>query len=172
MSEPIKPGGSRIRYEGIFDWKELYAAVHEWCSERKFDFYERKHIRKPMTYGNEIEYEAEAERKETAYIKYTIKIYIHAYNVEDVELVIGGKKVQKNKAGMLIIDVTPTMELDYDDKWEKSSFLRKTRKFVHKYLIWRYIRQWRDKIYYEANDLYMQLKEMLDLESKYSAYRK
>lgn len=188
MSEVQKITGSTIKYEGVFDWDELYALLKGWLNSKKYDFFETKHNKKPTTFGYEFEFELNAERDETTYVKFKLDIKIKSWNNEDFEVAVNGKKKRKTKTGMLMIDIVPTMELDYENDWEggkenakKAEEQVKTmnklkkglRTLMHKYILKKNIKDvWHDKLYYEAYKLQTKIKEELNMESKYSAYEK
>lgn len=169
MSESIQMGRVRLRYDGILDWKELYKVMHDWLSRHKYEVFEKKHVRKPGTYGNEMEYELLAEREETDYRKFIIEVKIHAYHIEDIEVIVNGEKKHKNKVGMMILDIIPTLELDWQNRW-KSKFAQKAQKFLHSYVIFNLILDWMDKLYYEAYAMHTEIKKAMNMEFKYSAY--
>ena len=169
MSEKISRGGPRIRYDGVFNWEEMYLLFYKWLKSRKYDFYETKNTKKTGTWGFEREYGCHAEREETGYVRHDIDINIHAHHVEDIEIIEGGEKKQVNRVGMVIIDITPSVILDWQDRWDKGG-LKKARSFFHKYLLEGYAREQLDKVYYDAYKLHTKLKEFFDLASKYSAY--
>ncbi len=154
---------SQIRYEGVFDWPQLYSAMHGWFSERRYDFHETKHVKKPGTYGHELEFEVKAEREETDYIRYIIEVSIKAYHVEDVEIITEGKKQQKTKTGMLIISLKPVLELDWNKRWN-TKFEKKAHEFFTKYIIKKQIEQWKENLQYETYKLQTKIKEELKLE--------
>ncbi len=169
MSETIKRGSTRIRYEGLLDWKEMYTFIVNWLKSKKFDYHENRNVKKPGPYGYELEYEAHAEREESGYVRHDIDIKIHGYHLEDVEVIVEGEKRPKTRAGMFIIDLTPSVVLDWQDKWDKR-LKKKARDFFHKYIIRGYVYEQIDGLHYEMYKLHTKIKEMLDLEHKYSAY--
>ena len=59
MSEVIKGSSTRIKFEGVFDWNELYSMITGWVFSKKFDYYERNNVKKAGTYGYERELKAE-----------------------------------------------------------------------------------------------------------------
>lgn len=169
MSENIKLGTTRIRYEGIFDWNELYNLIHGWMKSHAYLTTESKHEKKPETYGNKLTFGAEGIRKESGYVKHSLSIKIKIYHMEEVDIVKNNQKQKKDKTGMMVIDITPELILDWQNKW-KGSFKEKARKFSHDYLIKGRIEEWKEKLYYEVYGLHTQIKDMLNLEAKYSAY--
>lgn len=169
MSEIIKRDCGIIRYEGVLDWAELYSFIVGWFNSKKFDYYEKKNVKKPMDYGYEMEFEAHAEREESGYVRHDIDIKIRGYNIEDIEVIENGKKKKKIRAGMIVINILPSLNLDWQDTWDKK-FKKRARDFFHKYIIRGYVYEQVDKVYYEAYKLHTKIKEMLDVGSKYSAY--
>ncbi|HME86828.1 MAG TPA: hypothetical protein VKE88_00235 [Candidatus Nanoarchaeia archaeon] len=170
MAEKHEPGSSQIRFEGVFDWKEFYHTMVGWFKSRGYEFWEEKNVRKPGTFGYEIEYEAKAVREESHYVKYTIEIKMHGWHMEDVEVIENGEKKQKNKTGMLVIEVNPKVELDWKERFEESKFKKKLRTLFHKHIIRKTVEQWVDKLYYECYLFQTKLRESLNMENKYNAY--
>ncbi len=176
MNDKRNLGVVRIKYEGIFDWERLYNTFLDFFREKKYDFYETKNVSKIGTYGYEMEYEALGEREETNYVRNAMEIKIKGNNVEDVEVIENGEKKKKKKASMIRIDLFPSIEMDWkkqekgNGRWDQTPFRRKMRDFFHRYIIRRKIEQWEEKMYYEAYELQTKLKEVLDFESKSTAY--
>ena len=169
MSEVIKGSSTRIKFEGVFDWNELYSMITGWVFSKKFDYYERNNVKKAGTYGYERELKAEIERDESGYVKHLLVIHIHAYHIEDIEVSENGHKKKKNRTGMMTIELSPSVELDWQSKWDKK-FKKKARDFMHKYIMQGYVQEQLDKIYYEMYKLQTKIKEELKMEAKYSAY--
>ncbi|MEK6887117.1 MAG: hypothetical protein AABW88_04775 [Nanoarchaeota archaeon] len=169
MSEVIKGNSTRIKFEGVFDWDELYSTITGWVFSKKFDYYERNNVRKRETYGYKRELKAEIEREESGYVKHMLKIEIISYHMEDIEVVENGEKKKRTRTGMMTIEISPSIELDWQDKWNKK-FKKKARDFMHKYIMQGYVQEQLDKIYYEMYKLQTKIKEELKMEAKYSAY--
>ena len=169
MADVIKGNPSRIKFEGVYDWNELYSLITRWFSTKKFDYYENKNVKKPDTFGHEREFEAHAEREESGYIRHDIDIKIHGYDIEDIEVIVNGEKKHKNKTGMLVIEIFPSVVLDWQENWDKR-FKKKARAFFHKYIVQGYIYEQLEKVYFETYKLHTEIKKELDLENKYSAY--
>ena len=172
MSETIKREQfPRIKFSGIFDWEELHGLMYGWFEEKKYDYFEEKNNRKLVTYGYERDFICHAEREETGYTRHDIDIQIRLFHAEDVEIIVDGEKKKKTKAGLLVIDIKPSIKLDWQDKWS-SGTKKKAASFFHKYIITGFILEQLDKVYYEAYKLHTEIKTLLEFESKYSAYSK
>ncbi len=175
MSETIdlknEKYSAKLRYEGIVDMEAFFQLIKNWLSDRHFEFHEKAHKKKPMERGFEYEVEMYGKRKETDYVIFMVNVYIHAFFTEDVEIVENGIKKKMQKAGTMIVEVWPTMILDWQNRWETSAFKKKLRSFFHKYIIKTYINVlWLDRLYYITYKLHTKIKEFLDYESKYNAY--
>lgn len=168
--EKVKGKPTRIKYEGIFDWEELYGLILSWFSDKHYDFYETKNVRKTETYGHKFEYKAHAEREESGYVRHDIDVSIKGFHMEDIEVIENGEKKKKTKIGMLIIDLIPVIVLDFEHGSERGKFVEKLKPFVHKYLLRGYIYEQLDKLYYEMYKLNTKIKEELHMEGKHSAY--
>lgn len=155
MSEKIKLDRIRIRYKGVFDWEELYSTFVGWFKQKQFDYTEEKNVKKPSTYGYRRELSCLGEREESAYVKYIVKVDIEGNDMEDA--------ANKVKTNMMIIDITPTLELDWQEKWAKS-FKKKARAFFHKYMLQGFIDDQKGKLSLETYKLHSLIKKVLGLE--------
>jgi hypothetical protein len=162
---------STLRYSGLVDLEGLFKMIKEWLDYRHFRVFEPAHKRKPMPRGFEHEVEFQGIRKETEYVRYIINVYIHAQYTDEVEVVEKGVKKKIQNTGSMYMEIWPTVELDWQARWEKTPFMKKVRKFFHEYIIKTYIMVvWVDRVYYITYKLHTKLKEFLDLQSKYNAY--
>lgn len=145
--------------------------MYDWFGDKQFDYYEIKNNKKIVTYGYERAYEIHAEREETGYTRHDIDVEIRVYHGEDIEVIVNGEKKKKTKVGLIVIDIRPKLILDWQKKWE-TGVKKKTRKFFNEYILKGYVLEQLDKVYYEAYKLHNEIKNLLEFESKYSAYTK
>lgn len=162
---------SQIRYEGVVDLEAMFQMIREWLDYRHFRVHESTHKRKPMSRGFEHEAKFEGSRKETDYVLYMVNVYVHAQFTEDIEIIENGVKKKVQKTGSMVIEIWPTMKLDWQNRWEGSKFKKGLRDFFNKYIIKTYIMVvWLDRLYYMTYKLHTKLKKFLNLQSQYNAY--
>ncbi len=156
-----------IRYKGVWDMQDLYEAMVDWFRKRKFRF--REHIYKhkhPSPYGAERQYTWEAIREENDYIQTVYHIYLHNYDIRDVEVVMadGSKKVFTK--GRIWFEIKVSFVTDYDEAWDDKSFYRHLKSFYNKYVIKKNFTQgWGPKNRYEMYNFAAMIKERLKMES-------
>jgi len=159
-----------VRFKGIFDYESLYRMMQDWMRNRHYEFHEKKYKEKPYEIGPETEVTWWAERKLTNYIMYRVDIFIHMYDSEKVEVVKEGKKKLMWNTRMSI-DIWGSVRTDYSGEFEQSSFFKKIEKFLndrvlHKEILLKYL----DSFDYELYDLETDIKKVLGMEAKESAY--
>ncbi|MFC1728162.1 hypothetical protein ACFLZ7_01695 [Nanoarchaeota archaeon] len=162
---------ARIRFEGLADMEGLFQMIREWLHYRRFEVHEPAHKRKPMPRGFEHETTFYGERKESDYVMFIINVYVHSHFTEDVEIIENGVKKKIQKSGSMVIEIWPTLRLDWQNRWETSEFKKKLRKFFHDVIIKTYIEIiWWDRLYYITYKLHTKIKEFLNMQSHYNAY--
>lgn len=146
----IAYGKIYIKYKGVWDMQELYEQSIEWFRKRKYKFQEKVYKHKhPSPYGVERQYLWEATRKETEMIEWAIRVYIHTYDAQNIDVVMpdGSKKVMTK--GRIWIELTGNGELDFEKRWNKSKFYANLMSFYHKYIFAREtLDKWWDVLWY------------------------
>jgi len=160
-----------LKYNGIFDFDSVYRAIHEWLNISGYFVQEPLHKRKvPTTAGAELDIYITGWRKVDAYVRYWIYVYIKAYDLKEVEVVKEGKKKKLVKARILI-EMSGDVELDYNNYFEKTRFLRALRDLLNTIVLKHRIDDvWWDELYYRMLKLHRIIKEKLDMEIKTNAY--
>ena len=158
-----------IQYKGVWDMQDLYEFVASFFHSHKFKFYELRYImKKPGPFGAETYYVWEATRKAEQYYRINIRIFLHTFDTEDVEVVMkdGSKRIYTK--GRLWIQLRGNVEMDYNKNWEENAFYANLRNFYHKYVIWKKIEAiWWDNMHYAIFlRLHSLIKERLKLESE------
>ncbi len=154
-----------IKFEGLFDWDELYKMMHDWLTTRKYIFQEihYKHAGEAGI-GAESEVRFEGSKKETAYIKFVINIDVHIWGLQEVEVIKDGQKKKMSK-GRIRIEVWGQIVYDYQGKFDTSKFLQRVRSFYHRYVaIDEHAVLYEDKLYYYVYKLHADLKSFLGME--------
>ena len=87
-----------IYKSGIYDLNKFYSTIRKWYSDNKFVPFEKVYKDKAKDFGTEIVTEWTAFRKITGYIRYWVDVEVKSWETQEVEVVIGGKKVKRTKS--------------------------------------------------------------------------
>lgn len=170
---PAIPGGFPvvIKYQGIFDYEGLYKLITDWYIDYGFYLEEPVYKHKiPTPGGAEQEIEFTGWKKINEYVKYWIGLYIHAYNLKDVDVVKEGVKKRLSKAEIQI-EIMPEVETDYP-KMVDSKFKKYLQEFWDKYLLKKDMDLiWSDQLYYIMYKLHTKIKEFLGMETYPDPYK-
>ncbi len=160
MSSTIKitPGrGLTIRYSGVFDFDKLYKEMHDWFIKNAYDFEEKQHEDKSKDTGREIEITWNGERKIDEFAKFliTVRFLIEEFN-----------KVEKLDSGKMVIEISASAVLDYNDRWKRKPFSNFLFNVYTKYIIKEKINTYYlGKLYNETVNLQDLGKSVLELYS-------
>lgn len=159
----------KIQFIGVFDYDELYRKMQAWYKEREYEFREKAYKQKPG--ASEIELEWEGYRNETSYVRFWVNIYVHIYDLQDVEIIHEGVKKKMNKARMQM-EISGRIELDWQKEFDQTKYLRRLRDFFHTFVFseTKDLGMYWDKLYYHIYGFHTAIKNYLDLQTKYSAY--
>ncbi|MBI1970551.1 hypothetical protein HYS47_02305 [Candidatus Woesearchaeota archaeon] len=161
---------SQLRYKGVFDFEQLYRLMRAWFAERQYEFFEVKYKDKDKTMGHELEITWKADRKINDFCRNDIKMFIHCWDMNEMEVVKDGKKKKVFK-GRMMITFDASLTLDYQGLWDGSKLQRFLRELYIKHIIWHEIDDvWGDKLWYEVNKLQQLVKRFLDMEAHSDVY--
>ena len=157
---------SKVKYEGIFSFKDFYKFCYDWLTdETGILIAEKKYAEKIVGDAKEINIEWEGTKKVTDYFKYSVKAKFRILKLKEVEIMQGNAKVKTNK-GSVEVKTSGNLLRDYEGKFEKSSFRVFLRSIYDKWVITSRIRQMEDKLIGKCDEFLNQAKAWLDLEGK------
>lgn len=173
--EQIKPP-LRVKYKDIFDAKEFYTFLHEWClqygwnaedgSERIETFFGEKIDRNG---SKEIWIQWRTQKKaEGADITYYIDFNYHFLGLSTIEVVKEGIKMKVNK-GELELYILPYLSKDYESKFNKDSLLKHVISFFNKRIYREAYEQRKKELYQETYALQNAIKQWFKLK-RYMPY--
>lgn len=163
MSEKDKICEGKIKHDGIFDLKEVYRFLYTWLADFEYFIEEKSYTEKAKPEGKEVEIHWIARRKISDYFRFILKIDWLVLGMTSVEVVRDNIKVKANK-GSLEVKVTAYLEKDYENKWEKTSFLKFMRGVYDRFIVYGRIEDYQDKVAEELDELVAQTKAFLALE--------
>jgi hypothetical protein len=166
MAEKDDIYSSKVKYDGIFSFRDFYKFCYEWLiDETKVDLSEKKYVEKIKGSSKDIDVEWEGSKKMTEYFKFDIKIKFRILGLSEVEINDGGRKIKTNK-GSVEISIKGTLVRDYDGKFETTAFRKFLRAIYEKWVIASRITEYEDKIAGACDEFLEQAKAYLDLEGK------
>jgi hypothetical protein len=164
-ADPKEWPATMLKFKGVFDYNKLSTMIINWLRNQNFRFTEGVHNHKmSCPHGFEIEREIYAEKKIDDYYQHNITILIHMWDAFEVDAVKDGKKVKLWNA-RIEIRMGYAVVLDYADKWGKTAFLEKLRRFYDEYIIKReIIIKQGDPLYYKVLGFHTTLKKFFEIE--------
>jgi hypothetical protein len=156
-----------IYKSGTFNLNAMYKEIRAWFGKNKFVPFEGVYKDKTSGYiGRELTDEWKASRKVTGYIRYWIYIEIKAWDIVDVEVQVGDKKVKKQKT-RIRIEIKSEIVTDWEERFEENAFLRKIRAFYEKYILKKELEtKYETELLTLTYDLHARLKNHLEMEAK------
>ena len=170
MTKDIDLPPITLRYNGLFDFDGLYAAVIDWAKNYGYRWHEKAYKHKvPSPKGAEHEIEWEITKEVTEYISYTISFAVHIWDLREVEVTIDGKKKNLSNARLYIVmngKITP----DWQKRFNGGRFIQW---MGEKYLKWigDVDAIYADQLYYRMWNLHALIKKYFDLQTKKFAYK-
>ncbi|GIU68197.1 MAG: hypothetical protein KatS3mg001_047 [Candidatus Pacearchaeota archaeon] len=166
MAEKEEVYSSKISYNGIFSFKDLYKFCHDWLVEETgVSLSEDKYSEKIKGDSKDITVEWKGTKEMTDYFKMEIKVSFKVSDLKNVEVMQGNVKISTNK-GSVEISVKGTLVRDYEDKFEGSGFKKFLRETYEKYIIHDRVLQYKEKVASSCDEFLSQTKAYLDLEAK------
>ena len=166
MSEKETIFSSKIKYNGIFSFKDFYKFCYDWLKEETgLDITENKYSEKIDGATKKIDVEWTGETKLTDYFKFEAKVDIKANGLKEVEINQGGAKVRTNQ-GSVEVGIKGTLVRDYEGKFETTAFKKFLRGIYEKWIIPSSIEEYQGKISGACDSFLNQAKAYLDLEGK------
>ena len=157
---------SKIKYTGIFSFKELYKFCYDWLiDETGLDIVEDKYNEKLIGDSKEIEVEWTGTKELTDYFKFETKVKFIMENMTKTEINRDGVKVSMNK-GAAKVEIKGNLIRDYNGKFETTAFKKFLRSIYEKWVIPARIEHYEDNIISKCDEFLSQAKAYLDLEGK------
>src|SRR4030042_6064776 len=112
MVEKDKIFSSKVKYEGVMDFKEFYKFCYKWLTEEtELDLVENKYSEKITGDAKGIKVEWTGTRKVTDYFKFQIEVKFEVLNLTNIEITREGKKIKMNN-GIVEMTVKGTLLRD------------------------------------------------------------
>jgi len=156
----------QVKYVGIVDFDALYKMMTQWFIERDYDFYEGMYKDKPP----ELELDWVAKRKVNDFYQYKFEIYFHLWDIREVDVIKDGVKKKMIETRMMI-QFSPILRIDWQDRWTGNWFIKTMFKFYTENVIKREIElKYADTLWYHFYNLQGKVKDCLGMETGGNAY--
>ena len=147
--------------------QDLYERLVDWFRKRKYKFHEKIYKHKhPSPFGVERQYIWAADREVEDYLQTHYEIYFHTYDAHDIEVIQpdGSKKIFTK--GRIWVELRNWLNLDWEERWNASSFYAHLKSFYNKYVFRKRFEQgWAPRMRYELYDLHALIKRILKMEN-------
>ena len=167
MAEKDTIFSSKVKYNGIFSFRDFYKFCYEWLTEETGidPLAEEKYEEKIKGDTKEIVVEWKGEKELTDYFKFEIGVSFELKNLKEVEISQKGAKIRTND-GSVKISVKGVLVRDYKGKFEMSAFNKFLRGIYEKWVITSRVEEYKGKIAGYCDEFLSQAKAYLDLEGK------
>ncbi len=157
---------SKIKYTGVFSFKDFYIFCNDWLTtETDLLMSETKYKEKISGDSKKIDVEWTGFRKFTDYFRFNIKIVFQLLGLTDVEIQEGNTKVKANK-GSVEVKVKGVLTKDYDGKFDRTAIKTFLRSVYEKWVIPSRVEEFEEKVIEKCDEFLNQAKAYLDLEGK------
>ena len=157
---------SKIKYTGIFSFKDFYKFCYDWLTDEVgLLLVENKYTEKIEGATKKIEVEWSGEKKLTDYFRFDTKVKFKVDNLKEAEINQGGAKVKTNQ-GSVEVEIKGILVRDYEGKFETTAFKKFLRGIYEKWIIPSMVEEYEAKISTDSDTFLNQSKAYLDLEGK------
>ncbi len=166
MAEKETVFSSKMKYNGVFSFKDLYQFCYDWLSEETgLAISEDKYSEKISGDSKRIDVEWSGGKKMTDYFKFEAKVTMQVLGLTNVEVTQDGAKIKTNK-GSIEMKITGILVRDYKGKFEVNAFQKFLRGIYEKWVIPSRVDEYEEKISGDCDEFLGQAKKFLDLEGE------
>lgn len=166
MAEKEVVYNSKLKYSGVFNFKEVYKFCFAWLSDDiGLDVQEEEYSEKINGSVKDIAFKWVGEKNITDYFKFQIKIESLILALGDVEINQGGKKTKTNK-GDFEMKIKGILIRDYDGKFETSARTKLWRSIYEKWIIPSRVEEFENQLISKTDKFLAQTKAFLDINAK------
>ncbi len=165
----------RVRYNGLFDFDTLYAAMVDWGKNYGYKVHEKYYKHKiPSPKGAEQNIGIDFTKTVNDFVKYLISIEIHTWDMTEVNVDIGGRKKQLTNS-RIEVKLSYVVDMDWQRKFSTD---KNPSKFVELLSSW-YAKimgptlesTYLDGLHYRVINLQSMIKKYFDIQAKAHPYK-
>ena len=166
MAEKETIFSSKIKYNGIFNFKDFYSFCYTWLKENfGLDLIESEYSESLEGDSKNIDIKWSGSKNVSDYFKFEVGIKFKIIKLTKVEISQGGGKFSTNK-GNIELAVTGTLIRDWQGKFEVSAIQKFLRSVYEKWIISSRISEFEGALIGGCDEFLSQAKAYLDLEGK------
>jgi hypothetical protein len=166
MAEKDTVYSSKIKYGGIFNFKDLYSFCYTWLSEEMgLSVAEEEYSEKLSGPAKNIDIKWTGSAKVSDYFAFQVKVEFKFLNLTEVEVTQNGNKIKTNK-GEVTMKVKGILVKDYEGKFETTAKMKLWRGIYEKWIISGRVKEYEDKLAGGCDVFIGQTKAFLDLSGK------
>jgi hypothetical protein len=160
---------SIIRYNGLFDFDGMYAAITDWAKNYGFMWHEVDYKHKvPSPDGAEQEWVWAMYKDVNDFVKYKYQLKVHMWDMQEVEVEIDGKKKTLTK-GRIYFWIDGDMTYDWQGRFKGSRFKEWMGRFYEKTKDPELSEYW-DTIKYRGLQLNALIKKYFDMQTQHNSH--
>lgn len=165
----------RVRYNGLFDFDTLYAAIVDWGKNYGYKVLESGYKHKvPSPKGAEQDITLQFTKKVNDFVKYNIGVNIHTWDMTEVTVDIGGRKKQLTNS-RIQVKLNYIVDMDWQRKFSSKKHPGKLVEWMSSWyakimgptLDVMYI----DGLHYRVINLQTTIKKYFDIQAKAHPYK-
>mgnify|MGYP001600193273 CR=1 FL=1 len=158
---------SKIKYDGVFSFRDFYKFCYDWLKEETGldPITEEKYSEKIDGAAKKIEIKWTGKKKITDYFRFDAEIEMRVKGLKEIEVPQGGAKIRTNQ-GSVEMGIKGILVRDYEGKFDTSAFKKFLRSIYEKWVIPSMIEEYKGKISSDCDSFLNQAKAYLDLEGK------
>ncbi|MBS3139545.1 hypothetical protein J4479_00935 [Candidatus Woesearchaeota archaeon] len=158
-----------VRYNGLFDFDGLYAAVIDWAKNEGYMWHERTFKHKvPRPYGAEQELDWEITKNVTDFFQFGIAIRVHIWDLKEVEVQTEKGKKKLSQARVLIV-MNGKLVTDWKRRFARGVFNKLLGKWYDK-INYSKIGGYADTLAYRMLSLQAIIKKYFNMQTKKNVY--
>jgi hypothetical protein len=163
MAEKDTIYSSKIKYAGVFNFKDFYQFCYQWLSdETGLTVEEEEYSEKISGPVKNIDIKWKGSTKVSDYFKFEIKVEFKILAMSDVEINQGGNKIKTNK-GEVSVKCKGVLVKDYEGKFETTAKMKLWRGIYEKWIIGGRVKEFEDKLSGACDEFLGQAKAFLDI---------
>ncbi len=161
----------RVRYNGLFDFDTLYAAIIDWGKNYGYKLWEKGYKHKvPSPKGAEQTISIDFTKSVNEFVKFQINVVIHTWDMTEVNVDVGGRKKQLTNS-RIEIKINPVVYMDWQNKFKsKSKFVNQLSEWYLKIMAPTLEVTYVDGLHYRAVNFQAMIKKYFDLQAKAHPY--
>ncbi len=163
MAEKDTIFSSKIKYGGIFNFKDFYQFCYQWLSdETGLTVEEEEYSEKISGPVKNIDIKWKGTKKVSDYFAYEVKVEFKILAMSDVEVNQGGLKIKTNK-GEVSVKCKGVLVKDYEGKFETTAKMKLWRGIYEKWIVGGRVKEFEDKLAGDCDEFLGQAKAFLDI---------